>query len=85
MAGGIILIAALDPAPGGTLLAIVGLLALLAGACELVLRAIRRRQTRALIRARLFDDDIGAPEGPARSVWPRSEPEVEDLRRRALL
>jgi hypothetical protein len=69
---------------GGTFLAIIGALALLMGAAELVLRHLRLQQQRAWVRRRLNEADWGAPEG-ATCPWPTLEPEVEELRRKALL
>jgi hypothetical protein len=63
-------------------LAIIGLVALLAGACELLLYRPAREQRRAELRRRLQEypapPDVVCP-------WPRLEPEVERLRERGAL
>jgi hypothetical protein len=62
----------------GGVLQIVGLLALLIGGCELVVRRQRRRA--------LPDPLYGyPPRGEVHCPWPRLEPEVELLRRKGAL
>jgi hypothetical protein len=73
---------------GGVLLffAMVGALALPVLACELALRAIKRRRDReaeaaAIVRHRLH----GHPPPDTPCLWPRLEPEVERLREKGAL
>jgi hypothetical protein len=67
-------------AGGETILAIVGLLALLIAGCELLVR--RRRSAR---EAELEDLYGYPPAGDVGCPWPRLEPEVESLRQRGAL
>lgn len=69
----------------GGILQLVGLIALLCGACELAAKGLRwldGRRWRGRVRERLIDDqrpaDVTCP-------WPRLEPEVERLRERGAL
>lgn len=66
---------------GGTvLLAIVGLVALLAGGCELI-----RAMWRAADRRRGIPIDLTGPAPDYPCPFPRLEPEVENLRKKAAL